>query len=143
MHVETQLSYSDQFDVTGLVTFILTRKTVQKGRKCKTEGTFETLLQHLDITTHILLAKFSTSDRKSSDKRKMSSLYIYSLFYFLISACIFYPPIEFVAAGLTLKDVFRDLFGCENEFFIQYHIRRSVFTLFIHSMLPLGNKQIL
>ncbi|EFN85991.1 Transmembrane protein 129 [Harpegnathos saltator] len=67
----------------------------------------------------------------------MSDLFFYSLFYILISGCIVYPPIEFVAAGLTIKDVFRDVLGCENEFFIQYHIRRSVLTLFIHSMLPL------
>ncbi|XP_014482017.1 PREDICTED: E3 ubiquitin-protein ligase TM129 [Dinoponera quadriceps] len=67
----------------------------------------------------------------------MSDLFFYTLFYVLITGCILYPPIEFVAAGLTIKDIFSDFLGDENEFFIHYHIRRSVFTLFIHSMFPL------
>lgn len=72
----------------------------------------------------------------------MSDLFFYSLCYFLISACIVYPPIEFVAAGLTIKDIFRDLLGCENEFFVQYHIRRSIITLIVHFMLPIGNRRV-
>ncbi|XP_011059453.1 PREDICTED: E3 ubiquitin-protein ligase TM129 [Acromyrmex echinatior] len=45
---------------------------------------------------------------------------------------------KFVSAGLTVKDVFANWLGSENEFFIQYHIRRSVATLLLHSALPLG-----
>lgn len=67
----------------------------------------------------------------------MSALF-FTLFYFLISGCIVYPPTEFVSAGLTVKDIFADWFGSENEFFIQHHISRSVVTLLVHSMLPLG-----
>jgi hypothetical protein len=70
----------------------------------------------------------------------MSALIFYTLFYLLMSGCIIYPPTEFVVAGLTIKDIFAYWLGSENEFFIQYHIRRTAITLFIHSMLPLGNK---
>lgn len=69
----------------------------------------------------------------------MSDLFFYTVFYVLISACILYPSTEVVAAGFTIKDIFRDYLGCEDEFFVQYHIRRSVLTLFIHGMIPLGN----
>jgi len=72
----------------------------------------------------------------------MSALLFYTLFYFLMSGCIIYPPTEFVSAGLTIKDVFANWLGSENEFFIQYHIRRSVATLLLHSALPLGNKHV-
>ncbi|CAK9824101.1 E3 ubiquitin-protein ligase TM129 [Anthophora retusa] len=68
----------------------------------------------------------------------MSAFFFYTLFYILISGCIIYPPTEFVSAGLTIKDIFSNWLGSENEFFTQYHIRRSVVTLFIHSMLPFG-----
>ncbi|KAL6423661.1 hypothetical protein ACFW04_010286 [Cataglyphis niger] len=68
----------------------------------------------------------------------MSALIFYTLFYILMSGCIVYPPTEFVSAGLTIKDIFAGWLGSENEFFIQYHIRRSVVTLLVHSMLPLG-----
>lgn len=55
-----------------------------------------------------------------------------------MSGCIIYPPTEFVSAGLTIKDIFSNWLGSENEFFVQYHIKRSIITLFIHSMLPFG-----
>ena len=68
----------------------------------------------------------------------MSAFFFYTLFYILISGCIIYPPTEFISAGLTIKDIFSTWLGSENEFFIQYHIKRSVVTLFVHSMLPFG-----
>ncbi|CAL7937396.1 unnamed protein product [Xylocopa violacea] len=68
----------------------------------------------------------------------MSAFLFYTLFYILISGCIIYPPTEFVSAGLTIKDIFSTWLGSENESFIQYHIKRSVITLFLHSMLPFG-----
>lgn len=68
----------------------------------------------------------------------MSTFFYYTLSYILISGCIVYPPTEFISAGLTIKDIFSDLLGRENEFFVQYHLRRSVITLFVHSMLPFG-----
>ncbi|XP_046743391.1 E3 ubiquitin-protein ligase TM129 isoform X2 [Diprion similis] len=68
----------------------------------------------------------------------MSAYFFYTLFYFLMSGCIVYPPTEFVSAGLTIRNIFANWLGSENEFFIQYHIKRSVITLFVHCMLPFG-----
>lgn len=68
----------------------------------------------------------------------MSAFFFYTLFYILISGCIIYPPTEFISAGLTIKDICSTWLGSENEFFIQYHIKRSVVTLMVHSMLPFG-----
>ena len=68
----------------------------------------------------------------------MSTFFFYTLSYTLMSGCIIYPPTEFVSAGLTIKSIFSNWLGSENEFFTQYHIRRSAITLFIHSVLPFG-----
>ncbi|XP_017889747.1 E3 ubiquitin-protein ligase TM129 [Ceratina calcarata] len=68
----------------------------------------------------------------------MPSFFFYTLFYVLISGCIVYPPTEFVTAGLTIKDIFSSWIGSEDKSFVQYHIRRSVITLFVHSALPFG-----
>ncbi|XP_076245126.1 E3 ubiquitin-protein ligase TM129 [Calliopsis andreniformis] len=68
----------------------------------------------------------------------MSTFFFYTLSYILISGCIIYPPTEFISAGLTVNSIFLNWLGSENEFFVQYHIRRSIITLFIHSILPFG-----
>lgn len=68
----------------------------------------------------------------------MSTYFFYTLFYCLISGCIIYPPVEFVSTGLTIKTIFANWLGSETESFINYHIRRSVLTLFVHSLLPFG-----
>lgn len=49
-----------------------------------------------------------------------------------------YPPTEFVTAGLTIKDIFSGILGNEHRSFVQFHVRRSVLTLFVHSVLPFG-----
>lgn len=72
----------------------------------------------------------------------MSALLFYTLFYLLMSGCIVYPPTEFILIGLTVKDIFARFLGSENEVFVQYHIRRSIITLLVHSMLPLGNDRL-
>lgn len=64
------------------------------------------------------------------------SYLIFTLFYILITGCIIYPPTEFVSAGLTIEAVFSSFLGSENAQFIQYHIKRSAVTLFVHSILP-------
>ncbi|EZA52281.1 hypothetical protein X777_08951 [Ooceraea biroi] len=58
-----------------------------------------------------------------------------------MSGCIIYPPTEFMSLGLTVKDIFAHWLGSENEFFIQYHIKRSTITLLVHSILPLGSRE--
>ncbi|XP_032662636.1 transmembrane protein 129 [Odontomachus brunneus] len=79
----------------------------------------------------------STCEGKFLDKRKMSDLFFYTLFYILICGCIIYPSVEIVAAGLTIRDVCKDFLGCENECFVQHHIRRTVLTISIYCMFPL------
>lgn len=61
-----------------------------------------------------------------------------TLFYILFTACLIYPPIEFVSAGFTIAQLFDSYLGSENVNFIEYHMRRTALTFFIHSFLPLG-----
>ncbi|XP_012281633.1 E3 ubiquitin-protein ligase TM129 [Orussus abietinus] len=68
----------------------------------------------------------------------MSSCFFFTIFYILISGCIVYPPTEFVSAGLIIEDLFSGWLGSENEYFIQYHIKRTAATIFVHSLIPCG-----
>jgi len=101
---------------------------------------------HAKVIYGIISDHYYTANKREflsfSLNEKMSALLFYTLFYLLMSGCIIYPPTEFVSAGLTVKDVFANWLGSENEFFIQYHIRRSVATLLLHSTLPLGKRHI-
>ncbi|PSN53019.1 E3 ubiquitin-protein ligase TM129 [Blattella germanica] len=63
---------------------------------------------------------------------------LYTVFYIVMSACLIYPPNEFMSAGLTIQSLFSNWLGSENEVFIQYHIRRILVTIICHSLLPLG-----
>lgn len=67
-----------------------------------------------------------------------AELLLFTISYILVSFGIVYPPIEFISAGFTIQTIFGKFLGSENEQFIQYHIRRSTLTLFIHSLLPFG-----
>ena len=66
----------------------------------------------------------------------------FTLFYCLFCGCIIYPPTEFVSAGVTIPCIFSKFLGNENTDFIQYHIRRTAITLLVHSLMPLGKKNI-
>ncbi|KAF5397271.1 Transmembrane protein [Paragonimus heterotremus] len=50
---------------------------------------------------------------------------LYTLLFCLFVFCTVYPPLEFVAAGVTLENIFGPLLGSENLFFFEYHIRRT------------------
>ncbi|RZC42943.1 transmembrane protein 129, partial [Asbolus verrucosus] len=52
--------------------------------------------------------------------------------------CIIYPPVEFVSAGFTISSIFSKVLGSEDENFISYHIKRTIVTLGVYSILPLG-----
>lgn len=65
-----------------------------------------------------------------------ADLFLFSLFYLLLSLGIIYPPTEFVSAGFTIQALFSKYLGSENERFVQYHLKRTTLTLFVHSMLP-------
>lgn len=61
---------------------------------------------------------------------------VYHLVFILFSYCVIYPPTEFVSTGLTLNQLFAHFLGSEEIEFVQYHIRRTCFTLVAHSFLP-------
>ncbi|XP_044593761.1 E3 ubiquitin-protein ligase TM129 [Cotesia glomerata] len=66
----------------------------------------------------------------------MSNIIAYTIFYILFVAGIVYPPQEFVSVGLTISEVFSSWLGNESTAFVQYHIKRSIITFLIHSLLP-------
>jgi hypothetical protein len=68
----------------------------------------------------------------------MESSLLFTVLYILMSLCFVYPPNEFVSAGFTVQCLLSTWLGSENEYFIQYHIRRIVGTILCHSLLPLG-----
>lgn len=68
----------------------------------------------------------------------MSEEVIFTLFYIILSVCIIYPPVEFVSAGFTIPSIFSRVLGSEDINFITYHIKRTVVTLGVYSILPLG-----
>lgn len=65
------------------------------------------------------------------------SEFVFSLVYTLLAIGIIYPPTEFVAIGFTINNVFGSFLGSIDIEFVQYHLRRTCLTLFIHSILPL------
>ena len=67
------------------------------------------------------------------------SMYLfYSLIYGFFCLCVIAPPTEFVSAGLTIQHIFSSFLGSEDMTFIEYHIKRTTVTAFMHSLLPLG-----
>ncbi|XP_022661823.1 E3 ubiquitin-protein ligase TM129-like isoform X2 [Varroa jacobsoni] len=62
----------------------------------------------------------------------------FSVVYAVFCLCVIAPPSEFVQAGLTISQLFKDLLGDETTDFMQYHLRRAALTTLIHSALPLG-----
>lgn len=64
--------------------------------------------------------------------------FIITIVYFLFTACIIYPPTEFVTAGFTIPQIFDGILGSENVNFVSYHMRRTSITMVAHSFLPMG-----
>lgn len=63
--------------------------------------------------------------------------FVFNLVFMLFSFCIIYPPTEFESIGLTINNVFSSLLGSIDIEFVQYQLRRTCLTLFIHTILPL------
>ena len=63
---------------------------------------------------------------------------VYTVAYILLTLCFVAPPKEFVSAGLTVQNMLSSQLGSEDMDFVRYHFRRTVVTLFLHSLLPLG-----
>lgn len=65
------------------------------------------------------------------------SEFVFSLVYLLFALSIIYPPSEFESIGLTINNVFSSFLGNIDREFVQYHLRRTSLTLFVHTILPL------
>lgn len=65
---------------------------------------------------------------------------IVTLFYIVFSFCFVLKTTEFVSAGVTIENFFSFLIGSEVDNFVFYHIKRSSYTLLIHSSLLLGKQ---
>lgn len=63
---------------------------------------------------------------------------MFHLTFLLITYCIVYPPQEFISTGLTLNQICAQLFDYSSEEleFIQYHQKRTILTLTIHTFIP-------
>lgn len=62
----------------------------------------------------------------------------FTVFYVIFVFCFIFPPSAFVSAGITVSNLFDSWLGSEDLQFVQYHLRRSLTTLIVHSCLPLG-----
>lgn len=62
--------------------------------------------------------------------------FVFSLVFTLFAFGIIYPPTEFESIGLTINNVFATYLGPIDIEFVQYHLRRTCLTLFVHTILP-------
>lgn len=61
-----------------------------------------------------------------------------SIMYILLCLIMVYPPDEVVAIGLTVENVLGSWLGSEMSSFVQYHHKRTVATLMVHSLFVPG-----
>lgn len=64
--------------------------------------------------------------------------FLFTCLYVFFAVLLIAPPTEFIAAGLTVQNIFSNILGSEDINFIYYHIRRTSITLIFHCLLPLG-----
>ncbi|TPP51554.1 Transmembrane protein [Fasciola gigantica] len=50
---------------------------------------------------------------------------MYTIIFGLFVACTVFPPLEFVAAGVTLENIFHRFLGSESTNFFEFHLRRT------------------
>lgn len=62
----------------------------------------------------------------------------FTAFYLIFVFCFIFPPSAFVSAGITISNLFDSWLGSEDLQFVQYHLARTLTTVVIHSLLPLG-----
>jgi len=67
-----------------------------------------------------------------------SFVVLYTMIYSFFAGCFIAPPTEFVAAGVTIQNIFSGWLGSEDFSFIYFHIKRITLTLIVHSLIPLG-----
>lgn len=68
-----------------------------------------------------------------------TEFYTYASLSVLFSLCIIFPPQEFNASGFTIQKIFAPILGDERFDFVEYHLRRTLLTIFIHVSLPFCN----
>lgn len=62
----------------------------------------------------------------------------FTIFYAVFVFCFVFPPSAFVNAGVTVSHIFGSYLGSEDLQFVQYHLKRTLTTVVVHSLLPLG-----
>jgi len=67
-----------------------------------------------------------------------TSLLVYTLFYMIVSACFILRTNEFVSNGLTVESLFDTVIDKEYNNFILHHIKRTSYSIIVHSSLPFG-----
>lgn len=67
-----------------------------------------------------------------------TSLLVYTLFYIVVSACFVLNTTEFVSNGVTVENLFETVIDKEYNDFIMHHIKRTSYTIIVHSFLPFG-----
>ncbi|KAA0184685.1 Transmembrane protein [Fasciolopsis buskii] len=50
---------------------------------------------------------------------------MYTIIFGLFAACAVFPPLEFIAAGITLENIFHRFLGSETTNFFEFHLRRT------------------
>lgn len=63
---------------------------------------------------------------------------IYTLFYTIASTCFVLRTNEFVSNGLTVENLLEAIIDKEYNNFIMHHIKRTSYSIVVHSFLPLG-----
>ncbi|XP_022181873.1 E3 ubiquitin-protein ligase TM129 [Myzus persicae] len=65
-----------------------------------------------------------------------TSLLVYTLFFMIVSACFMLRTTEFVSNGLTVESLFDTVIDKEYNNFILHHIKRTSYSIIVHSGLP-------
>lgn len=64
---------------------------------------------------------------------------LFTIFYSLFSAGFLLQFREFRGAGLSPDNLLGSLIGCSEEVtLIEFHLRKTAFTMVAHSLLPMG-----
>lgn len=64
---------------------------------------------------------------------------LFSIFYWLVCAGFVLQFKEFRGAGLSTENLLSGLICCSEEVtLLEFHLKRTAFTLLLHSALPLG-----
>lgn len=66
------------------------------------------------------------------------SAILFSIFYWLCAFLFVVGPAEFKSGGITIENFFSGYLGSEDLDIINFHIKRTALTVFIHSLLPLS-----